>query len=113
MRIDRPRQAAAEMLGSLGRSVLLSPGGSLPLPLLGDPDADILAALRDTYCSHYICANCYLRSRRCFVLLVCFTECSSMVDTHYVYRTVLMNKIFQSLPRPELKMRDNGSIGSN
>jgi hypothetical protein len=54
MRIDRPRQAAAEMLGSLGRSVLLSPGGSLPLPLLGDPDADILAALRDTYCSCFI-----------------------------------------------------------
>jgi hypothetical protein len=43
MRIDRPRQAAVEMLGSLGRSVLLPPAGSLPPPLLGDPDADILA----------------------------------------------------------------------
>ena len=66
MRIDRPRQAAAEMLGSLGRSVLLSPGGSLPLPLLGDPDADILAALRDTYCSYYICANCSLAAASFF-----------------------------------------------
>ena len=98
MRIDRPRQAAAEMLGSfpafqlssfcgsLGRSVLLPPGGSLPLPLLGDPDADILALAAASFVLSLVLSP-LLRSSR-------FTECSSMVDTHYVSRTVLMNKIF-------------------